>query len=76
MKNQLDNMEKLYMEAKDEVIQVNEEKLAVLNEYEGGATRVELEKQNVKLEELKIANEQLKLKCEKCTYLLISSRLI
>ena len=63
------------MEAKDEVIRVNEEKLAVLNEYEGGATRVELEKQSVKLEELNIANEQLKLKCEKCTYLLTFSAL-
>ncbi len=62
-------MEMLYMEAKDEVIRVSEEKLAVLNQYEGGATKLELEKQNADFQGLKVDNEELKRKCEKCMFL-------
>ena len=58
-------MEKLYMEAKDEVIRANEEKLFVLNEYEGGATRKEFDEAKEKIESLKSQTEELNSKCEK-----------
>ena len=50
-------MEKLYMEAKDEVIRANEEKLFVLNEYEGGATRKEFDEAKEKIESQKFTGE-------------------
>ena len=59
-------MEKLYMDAKEEIIRIQEENFGILNRYEGGATKDDFEKTQIELTKAKQAKVEIDKECEQC----------
>jgi centrosomal protein CEP290 len=65
MRKQLADTEKLYIDAKEDIIAVKETNLSILNDYEGGATREDYEKVKSNVEDLEGKVQGLSIECEK-----------
>jgi hypothetical protein len=65
MRKQLADTEKLYINAKDDIISTKESNLSILNDYEGGATREDYEKVKSKVEELEGKVQDLSIERDK-----------